>query len=803
MSIDLSALATAGTEVKKIPVHINYDIIRLFSEGLYRSPHKAIEELVSNGYDAGADRVHVLLPQEPENTPSDLGPLWTIDNGHGMDASGFAQLWRVAESNKDAPLSSGREPIGQFGIGKLAAYVLAWRLTHISCVDGTLLLTTMNFHNVLGRQNAEAQPVHISLRQISESEAKLHLAEIEHRDPAAWSFMFHATERAPTWTAAALTDFKSLYHQLSAGRLRWVLSTALPLESNFRIFLDGAAVLSSKLSLPVIKQIPIQHTIDAIGEIRGTARIYEKQLTTGKAANLGRSNGFFVRVRGRVINLEDELFGVSQPNHAAWSRFALDVDADGLRDYLLSSREGVRDNIDVQEFRRYLLELFNQCRAAYDDWNRRDQGEIDLTVLLSDGPSAHVLVPLIRSVCATLEHGAESFYIGVPKDVQPDDRAAWLEEYTTAVSTKPVTDTRFVKHGINAPALRYDPDERILYVNVEHPFVDKLTNGDKQRNPARLFASSELLLEGQLQEQGVAQDNIANLLRDRDRVLRLTGGELPPTANEVLRRLAVASQDSVALERAVGGVFALLGFDYERRGGNKPGPDGVLFARLGRHRTDRADYRVVYDAKQSNQPAVPADKVDLAQLEEFRNNQHADFGFFVAHSYAAENNPTGILNRKIATETAPRVTLLKINHLQRLVGLHLTYGVTLSELRGMFEVARTVPDVDAWLAEYGRTLAQRGVLNLRTLLWGLEQEKADTLATPNVVAVRTQHPELQGWTPDQLVARLKALESIVGPHLLEVEEDSRDVLMHQTADQILNELDRRVRDMESNANSRA
>lgn len=60
--LDVSDLAAAGRELEQLAVRINYDIIRLFSEGLYRSPHKAVEELVSNGYDAGAERVRVLLP---------------------------------------------------------------------------------------------------------------------------------------------------------------------------------------------------------------------------------------------------------------------------------------------------------------------------------------------------------------------------------------------------------------------------------------------------------------------------------------------------------------------------------------------------------------------------------------------------------------------------------------------------------------------------------------------------------------------------------------------------------------------
>ena len=41
-----SIYATAGNETEKIDVRLSYRIVRLFSEGLYASPNKAIEELV-------------------------------------------------------------------------------------------------------------------------------------------------------------------------------------------------------------------------------------------------------------------------------------------------------------------------------------------------------------------------------------------------------------------------------------------------------------------------------------------------------------------------------------------------------------------------------------------------------------------------------------------------------------------------------------------------------------------------------------------------------------------------------------
>ena len=793
---DISSLANEGREVEEIPVSINYDIIRLFSEGLYRSPHKAIEELVSNGYDAGARHVHVLLPNQTEDQGGETVPLWVIDDGEGMDVDGFRHLWLVAESSKNAKTTGTRLPIGQFGIGKLAAYVIAWKLTHVSCVDGRYLLTVMDFHRVTGRQSGQADPVDVSLREISEDTARDYLAEIERRDPAAWNLMFGEEDQSTTWTAAALTEFKELYSQLSDGRLRWVLSTGLPLHTNFRIFLNSERVRSSKENLREIKRFDLDETLAGIGRITGTARIHEKQLTTGKSQQMGRSNGFFVRVRGRVINLEDELFGVVPLNHAAWSRFSLEVDADGLRDYLLSSREGVREAAPVLAFRRVLHKSFNQCRTAYEEWDRKQNEDLDIAVLLSDQPSAHVTEPLLRSVRSTVESGTESFYIDAPPRVDEQDRLEWLETYEGEATERPFDQTKFVKHGPNAPALRYDSQNRLLLVNSEHPFVEKLTRGGKYRSPGRLFASSEVLLEGQLQDQGVDRSAIANFLRDRDRVLRLAAGDAPPTAGEVLRLLKVAVTDRDALERATGTAFRVLGFEYERKGGNAPGPDGVLYARLGRHGETLADYKLVYDAKQTIHSSVPADKVNLGSLEDFRNSSDADFGFFIAVAYHGENEQESKLNRQLLKAENNRLALLKVEHLDRLVRLHYEHGITLTRLRLLFEQARTVTQADKWINSLEENLNEQGKVPLQVLIDGLEKEKIDPRAIPNVIAVRAKLPQLQEFEPERLIARLQAVEKIVGSQWIEVDR-SGNVAMHQTTPQLLAEIERNVLDLAS------
>ena len=776
-----------GSEVSPISVSINYDIIRLFSEGLYRSPHKAVEELVSNSYDAGATSAHIILPDELESDgPS--GSLWVVDNGSGMDEDAFHQLWKVAESNKTSdPTIFNRPPIGQFGIGKLAAYVLASRITHISHVDGNILLASMDFSRVKSRQVDNANPVKISLRRVQLDTIQGYLEEIKQKDPSAWSMVTGEGGNSCSWTIAVLSNLREIYGRLSTGMLRWVISTGLPLYSDFRVWLDGDEVTSSKAARPEIKRIDIDQELHHLGKVAGEAVIYEDPITGGRSQQLGRSNGFFVRVRGRVINLEDELFGVTQPNHAAWSRFAMDVHVDGLRDYLLSSREGVKDSEEVQELQNYMISVFNECRNAYQEKKDKENDGDLLSIFYPDPNSSMspVIEPLLRSVARSAETQSESFYVANPLTDQELELQHWIESYQAQISETPWAEAEMKNHGPSAPSLRYDARRHVIEVNLDHPFVSRLTDNGDHLVPAKLFAAAEVLIEGQLDELGIDRETAVEFAKDRDRVLRMTTGGYPPTATLVLQFLDEANEDPYSLEKATGAVFSALGFEYQRRGGNAPGTDGVLYAKLGRHRDTLADYRLVYDAKQTGQKGVPAGKCNFSSLEEFRSHQGADFGFFVAAHYQGEANPKSKINRNLTASGAnDRLSLLTLDHLKGLVGIHYRYGLTLTEVRCLFEEAHTVPEASHWIEHLATRLNTQAEVPVRILLDGLEIEKKDPKSVPNVAAVRAANPTLRNFELDKLVARLKAVENIVGSRWIEVDQSSYSVRMHTTADQV-------------------
>ena len=146
---------TVGTQVATIPVALSTRFLEHFSEQLYSSPQKAFEELISNGWDAGATIVDVRVDT---NLSASNATMAVFDNGISMDLAGLRELWHIAFSPKEGSTTGhGRPLIGKFGIGKLATYVLAERLTYIcKADDGVIRRVTMNYGDVDTQKRTES-----------------------------------------------------------------------------------------------------------------------------------------------------------------------------------------------------------------------------------------------------------------------------------------------------------------------------------------------------------------------------------------------------------------------------------------------------------------------------------------------------------------------------------------------------------------------------------------------------------------------------------------------------------------------
>src|SRR4051794_35545361 len=108
---------------------------RFLGRELIADPNLAIIEFVKNAYDAGAQHVYIDF-RLAESDPSELV---ISDDGAGMDEESFERNWMhpgYSQKATDAPpghqvsaaTTGGRTPVGEKGLGRLAAGRLGERL---------------------------------------------------------------------------------------------------------------------------------------------------------------------------------------------------------------------------------------------------------------------------------------------------------------------------------------------------------------------------------------------------------------------------------------------------------------------------------------------------------------------------------------------------------------------------------------------------------------------------------------------------------------------------------------------------
>lgn len=106
------------TKQVELPFKVNKEVVSHLSLGLYRNFARAIKELISNSYDAGATEVKIKLDLEK-------GEIIVRDNGRGMNLEDiekkFLTIGYVTQPS-DKLDELGRKRIGTFGIGCLSVF---------------------------------------------------------------------------------------------------------------------------------------------------------------------------------------------------------------------------------------------------------------------------------------------------------------------------------------------------------------------------------------------------------------------------------------------------------------------------------------------------------------------------------------------------------------------------------------------------------------------------------------------------------------------------------------------------------
>jgi hypothetical protein len=806
--------ATIGTETDSIHVRLSYRIIELFSEGLYASPNKAVEELVANSFDAGARRVQVLLSS---NLHDQNASIVVIDDGEGMGVEGLKQHWLVGVSNKRqlGKLPRGRQQIGQFGIGKLATYVLADRLSHITKYGGKYYATSMDYRAIDQRVEKEVEPktpIKLALRELKEDEAKQALKPWMDTAPFKRSGMPLFGKDAPkTWAVAIMSSLKDKVHEIKPGTLEWVLRTALPLRDDFSVLLNGQKLVPSKqgkglikkwvlgkdittLPKPAPKEITAnedkgvleaderRHGLEVagLGRISGYAEAY-KDLLTGKSDEIGRSYGFFVYIFGRLINVDDGHFGISpdELRHGTFGRFRLVINIDSLDKELRSNRETIRTGPLLTAAQNVLRGIFNFVRPTIERHEEEEEPGAKLARKLAASPASLSRAPIVELARAVVAGKAQSRYLIIPEHLSNEEREAFL----ASLEQRAQDGSQFISAltinydgSPNAGIAQYDTQTGHIRINAWHPFVstfhDEFTNKNA-RQPLELFAMAEVLTEAHLYALGVKTEQITEFLSARDQLLRNFANESSRRSPfAVARALQEARNDPDLLEERLCEAFTSLGCDCMRIGG-KGKPDGKAVAALsGDAKGNPRQYAVSLEAKskEKDKGNVAAGTVDIAAVIRHRRKYECQHALVVGRSFPTKQGEKSALAQDIADDRAktkavndPKsITLITIDDLAELVRLRPIKRIGLQKLRELFQCS--LPEEShAWIEELKKLKIKKPPYKRIVETIEAQQKKFKKSAVKYAalrVALSNLTPAIEYETDDELSDLCKAIAQI-------------------------------------------
>lgn len=772
-------LELIGTKIDDIDVTISSRIIELFSAGLYSSPNKAFEELICNSYDAFASKVSVYSPDDP--TVSNAY-IWVCDNGEGLDAVELKQLWKIGESlkRKDKDRDKKRLQIGQFGIGKLSTYILARKLTYISKKHNKYILATMDYNLI----NDDVNGIKIDEKEVTEVEVK-QIAE-EYVRPELLNFDLFGSKAPDTWTISLMTELKPKASEIKIGRLRWLLSTALPLNPGFELKFNGTKVESSKVRTPIMKRWIIgkdDETLEKIdgavsrieideqgGEnifvdfpnlrgINGEFILYEDSLVDGKSSNLGRSHGIFLSIRGRLINLDDPLLGMEAFSHGAFNRTRIIINADELDDNLTSTREAVRDSVPFTQLKEYIKKKFNnEVRKFYFEQERRMDEEKSISYRMAQTAYTTSKRPVYNFIQKYYEDKIVNPLLIEKPASDKKEELIKLYERDLETGEQVIEKIEYDYKQIDEPIAKLNLLTRTLSINKSHPYVANYVDSNNNLIPLESMVITEVLTESHLYELSLDESMVNEIVRRRDRTLR----QLALSDKMGIPTAAMFLKDSLdnpsGLEEAVARVLTVLGFEVTPIGGNGE-PDGKAEACLGYNEEGKnKSYSLTYDAKSTAKNKIAAATAHLSGLRRHREAHGANFSLEVAIDYQGAEDELSAISVEAKNE---KVTMMTAKDLIKLLLLITPKQIGLDKLRELFETCYAPQDVHQWIENVEKTEVEKPpYYELIDIIYDLQ--KSDSEA-PVINIVRYQLKEKMGrdYSTTQVKDWLTLLSNLV------------------------------------------
>lgn len=764
-----------GSKIDDIPVTISYRIIELFSAGLYSSPNKAFEELVTNSYDANATNVSVYVPTDKA---IEGAIMWVCDNGASMNKDELKLFWKIGESQKKDIVNVERMPIGKFGIGKLSTYILAKKLTVIcKAKDGHYYAVLMNYNDI----NSSTEHLSLDEKELSEDETKKLLAPMVIKNGQNMlSFDLWGDKAETTWTMVIMSDLKPKAQEIKEGRLKWILKTALPLNPQFVLHYNGTLLESSKAAIEpwktwvfgddndaVIKKYDLYSSyskndsffvdLPNLKGICGHIDLYRDSLVSGKSEQAGRSNGIFLTVRKRLINIDDPLLGMEALTHGVFNRIRIMVEADGLNDYLTSTRESIKASDALEDLRTYIKRKFSEVREWYFKEIEEETKKNLASYKIAYAPyslSRQPLAVVAKKYCNGELHNL--YLTEMPQLKNEKEKQDFLSDLESRLTSEDgiINKVEWCTLTPQDPIAKLDIASGFARINLIHPFFANFIDEVKSLLPFQLFALTEILTECVLLESGINQEEVKDIMHNRDLLLRELTYSDKPNAPLVAQLLSDTVGESAGLESSVFNAFNSLGFETTPIGGNGK-PDGLAIAYIGPK--DSADnYSITYDAKSTAKDRIKAVTAHVSGVLRHKTDYHANYACVVAVDFEGSEDENSAVNKEAKQN---KINLIRVRDLAKLVLLSSPKQVGLNELKDLFENCHTVGETSAWIdALQSKEVSIGPIKELLTSAYKMNKEDTEPAS---IQALRYYDSTLKNFSIEELKTFIQSIERLV------------------------------------------
>jgi hypothetical protein len=466
--------------------HVARDLLQ--TAGLFKSDHLVVWEYVVNGLQYVDPRtnpqVHVTLEAKRKR-------LTISDNGRGMDWAGLHNFFVMHGENLDR--KQGRAGRGRFGTGKAAAFGIAGLLRITTVRNGKLSKVELRRAEVEAMTSGQEIPVKVLERESPTSEANGTLVEIEgiHLRSIDQAGIIRFIERhLARWPKNASVMVNNHVCEVSEP----------PVESVTRFSAEGSTreVLGDVELVVKVSKRPL-------GEEERGISIFSKGIwhAITLAGSEGKEMSHYIFGEIDVPKLEDDTspvppFDVSRsmelnPNNELvqgiyafiYSKVEevrrVLVEADRRRRATEEARRLAAQateiarviNEDFEAFRGKVKKVRAKAVGGTDLFGIRPNAEADDSKLIPGGgiPSERIALSDVTHPGPPSPHGPE------PQDRVPllepkedgQEKGKRVQNATRKTPPRGGFNVQFDHMGVESHRAKYMPDERTIYLNLDHP----------------------------------------------------------------------------------------------------------------------------------------------------------------------------------------------------------------------------------------------------------------------------------------------------------------------------------------------